>query len=82
MGQHPSNHDVGRVMASCTLQTHVKGLSSIDLVVLVVILFLDVENFLVREENVFVPVLDVPLEETFRSCPSDFLESRSKKVPH
>jgi len=80
MGQPPPNQDVGRVMASCTLQTHVKGLLSIDLVVLVVIMFLDVEKFLVREEDVFVPVLDVPLEETFCSCPSDFLESRSKEA--
>jgi hypothetical protein len=78
MGHPPPKYDVGRVMASCTLQTHVKGLLSIDLV-LVVILFLDVENCLVREEDVFVPVLDVPLEETFCSCPSDFLESRSKE---
>jgi len=79
MGHPPPKYDVGRVMASYTLQTHVKGLLSIDLV-LVVILFLHVENCLVREEDVFVPVLDVPLEETFCSCPSDFLESRSKEV--
>jgi hypothetical protein len=79
MGHPTPNHDVGRAMASCTLRTHLKGLLSIDLV-LVVVLLLDVENFLVREEVVFVPVLGVPLEETFCSCPSDFLQSRSKEV--
>jgi hypothetical protein len=66
-------------MASCTLRTH-KGLLSINLVVLVVILLLDGENILVREEDVFVPVLGVPLEETFCSFPSDFLQSRSKEL--
>jgi hypothetical protein len=48
--------------------------------VLVVILFLDGENFLTHEEDVFIPVLGVPLEEMFCSCPSDFLHSRSKEV--
>jgi hypothetical protein len=66
-------------MASCTLRTHLKGLLSINLLVLVILL-LDGENFLVREENVFVHVLGVPLEETLCSCPSDFLQSRSKEV--
>jgi len=56
-------------MASCTLRMHLKRLLSINLVVLVVILLLDGENFLVHEEDVFVPVLGVPLEETFCSCP-------------
>ena len=59
---------------------HLKGRLSINLVVLVVILLLDGEKFLFREEDVFVPVLGVPLEETFRSCPSDFLQNRSKEV--
>ena len=68
-------------MASCTLRTHLKVLLSINLVILVVILLLDGEDFLVPEEDVFVPVLSVPLEETFCSCPSDFLESRSKECP-
>ena len=49
---------------------------SINLVVLVVILLLDGENFIVREENVFVPVLGVPLQETICSCLSDLLQSR------
>ena len=50
-----------------------------NLVVLVVLLLLDGENILVRED-VFVPVLGVPLEETFYSCTSDFLQGRSKEV--
>jgi len=80
MGHPPPNDDVGRVMASCTLRTHLKGLSSINFVVLVVILLLDGENFLVREDDVFVPTLGVPLKETLCCCPSDFLQSRSKEV--
>jgi hypothetical protein len=67
-------------MASCTLRTHLKGCLSINFVVLVVTLLLDVENFLVLEEDVFMPVLGVPLEETLCSCPSDFLQSRSNEV--
>ena len=78
MGHPPPNHDVGRVMASCTLRTHLKGRLSINLVVLVVILLLDSKNFLVHEEEVFRPVLGVPLEEMFCCFPSDFLQSRSK----
>ena len=48
---------------------------SINLVVLVVILLLDCDNFFVRVEVVLVPVLSVPLEETLFSCPSDVLQS-------
>jgi len=48
-------------MACCTLSTHLKGLLSINLVILVVILFLEGEHFLVREEDVFVSVLGLPL---------------------
>jgi hypothetical protein len=59
---------------------HLQGCLSINLVVLVVILLLDGEKFLVHEEDVFVPVLSVPLEETLCSCPSDILQSRSKEV--
>jgi len=44
----PPNHDEGRVMASCTLRMHLKGRLSINLVVLVVILLLDGENFLMK----------------------------------
>jgi hypothetical protein len=47
---------------------HLKGRLSINIVVLIVILLLDGEKFLVREEDVFVPVLSVPLEETLYSC--------------
>jgi len=78
MGHPPPNHDVGR--ASYTLRRHLKGHWSINLVVLVVILLLDGENFHDHEENVFMPVLGIPLEKTFCSCPSDFLQSRSKEV--
>jgi hypothetical protein len=67
-------------MASCTLRTHLKGILSLNLLVLVVMLLLDGEHFLVREEDVFMSVLGMPLEETFCSRPSDFLHSRSKEV--
>jgi hypothetical protein len=59
---------------------HLKGLLSINIVVLVVKLLLDGEKFLVREEDVFVPVLSVTLEETLCSCPSDLFQSRLKEV--
>jgi hypothetical protein len=75
MGHPPPNHDVGRVMASCTLRTHPKGRLSINLVVLVVILLLDGGNVLICEEDVFMSVLGMPLEETLCSCPLDFLQS-------
>jgi hypothetical protein len=68
-------------MAPCTLRTHLKGLLSLNLVVLLAILLLDGENFLVREEDVFVPVLGVPLEETFCSCPSDFFQTGVRRCP-
>jgi hypothetical protein len=59
---------------------HLEGCLIISLVVLVVILLLDGEKFLVREEDVFVPVVSMPLEETLCSCPPDPLQSRSKEV--
>jgi hypothetical protein len=59
---------------------NLEGRLSINLVVLVVTLLLDGEKFLVRKEDVFVPVVSVPLEETFCSCPSDLLRSRSREV--
>jgi len=59
---------------------HLKGRLSINLVVLVLILLLNDEKFLVHEEEVFVPVLSMPLEETLCSCPSCLLQSRSKEV--
>jgi hypothetical protein len=57
---------------------HLKERLSIN-IVLFVVLLLDGETFLVRED-VFMPVLSVPLEETLRSCPSDLLQSRGKEV--
>ena len=60
---------------------HLKILLSINHVILVVILLFDGEDFLVPEEDDFVLVLGVPLEETFCSCLSDFLQSRSKECP-
>jgi hypothetical protein len=59
---------------------HLKGRLSIDLVVMVVILLLDSENFLVCEEDVFMPILGVPLEETFCSCLYDVLQSWSQEM--
>jgi len=54
-------------MAFCTLRTHLKGHLSINLV-LVIILLLDGENFIVHEEDVFMPILGMLLEETLYSC--------------
>jgi hypothetical protein len=79
MGHLPPNYDVGRVIGSL-LRMHLKGHLSINLVVLVVILLLDGEKFLFREEDVFVPVLSVPLEERLCSCLSDLFQNRSKEV--
>jgi hypothetical protein len=59
---------------------HLKGHLSINLVVLVVLLLPDGEKFLILEEDVFMALLSVPLEETLCSCPSDLLQSRSKEV--
>jgi hypothetical protein len=73
MGYLPPNHDVGRVMASLHPRNvffHLTGRLSINLVVLEVVLLLDGEDFLGREEDVFVPVLGMPLQETLCSCPS------------
>jgi len=58
---------------------HLKGRLSINLVVLVVVLLLDGEDFLVCED-VFIPGLGVPLEEMLCSCPSDLLQNRSKEM--
>jgi hypothetical protein len=54
------------------LLLHLRGCLSINLVVLVVVLLLDGEDFLACEEDVFVPVLGVPLEETLCSCQISF----------
>jgi len=83
MGHPPPNHDVGRVMASLhprNVFLHLMGRLSINLIVLVVVLLLDGEDFLIHEEDVFIPVLGMSLEETLCSCPSDLLHSRSKEV--
>jgi hypothetical protein len=53
---------------------HLKGRLSKNLVV--VFILLDGEDFLVCEEDVLVPVLGLPLEETFCSCPSDRLSKQ------
>ena len=82
MGHLPPNHDMGRVVASLHPQNvflHFMGCLSIN-PVLVVVLLLGGEEFLIREEDVFVPVLSVPLEEMLCSCPSDHLQSRRKDV--
>jgi len=80
MGQLPTNHDVGRVVASLHPQKAPQGTLRINHVFLVVILLFDVEIFLVREEDIFLPVLSVPLVETLCSCPSDLLHSKSKAL--
>jgi hypothetical protein len=46
---------------------HLKGCLSINLAVRVVILLLNGEDFLVLEEDAFVPILGIPLEETLCS---------------
>ena len=58
----PPNHDVGRVMVSLHPQNvflHLTGRLSINLVLAVVLL--NFGDFLVLEEDVFVPILSVPL---------------------
>jgi hypothetical protein len=69
MCQLPTNHDVGRMMASLPSQNAPQGTFNINLVVLVVILLLNGTKF-----------LGVPLEGMLCSCPSDLLQSRSKEV--
>jgi hypothetical protein len=67
----------------CTLGTFTFAswdISALTLVILAAVLLLDGEDFLVREGNVFVPVLAVPLEKPLCSCLSDLLQNRSKKV--
>ena len=76
MGHPLPNHDTGRVMGSLHPQSiflHLTGHLSINPVLLAVVLLLDGEDFLICEEDVFMPVLGVPLEETLCSCPSDLL---------
>jgi len=83
MGYLPPNHDVGRVMASLypwNFFLHLTGSLSINFVVLVVVPVLNGEDFLIHEEDVFVPILSMPLEEMLCSCPLDCLQSRSNYV--
>jgi len=56
------------------------GCLNINLVNLVAVLLLNGEDFLTCEEDVFMPVLSMPLEETLCSCLSDLLQSGSKEV--
>ena len=79
MGHLPPNHDIGRLLASLHPWKVFLSLTerlSINLVVLMVVLLLDGQDFLVQEEDVFMPILGVQLEETLCSC----LRSRSKDV--
>ena len=56
------------------------GYLSLNLVVLAGVLLLNGEDFLILEEDVFVPVHALPLGETFCSCLLDLLQRRSKGV--
>ena len=56
------------------------GCLSINLVILADVLLFDGEDFLICEEDVFVSILGVPLEEKLCSCLSDLLHSGSKEV--
>ena len=79
MGHLPPNHDVGRMLASLQPQNillHLTECLNINLIVLVAVLLLDGEDFLVLEEDVFVPVLGMPVGEMLCSCPSDLLQIR------
>ena len=83
MGHPPPNHDVGRVMASLHPQhilLHLTGHLSINLVVLVVVMPPSGEEYLICEEEIFIPILGMPLEETLCSCLSDLLQSWCKEV--
>jgi hypothetical protein len=82
-GTPQQNHDVGRVMVSlhpsnCLL--HLTGCLTINLVILAVVLHFSGEDSLVHEDNGFVPVLGMPLEEMICSCLLDLLQNRSKEV--
>jgi hypothetical protein len=60
---------------------HFTGRLSINILVLVVVLLLDGEDFLMCEEDVFMPVLSVLLEKMHCSCLLDLLQSGSMEVP-
>jgi hypothetical protein len=59
---------------------HLKGRLSVNLV-LVVVFLLNGEDFLVCEEDVFMPVFGVPLKEMLCSCSSYLLKTASAQVP-
>jgi hypothetical protein len=83
IGHPPPNHEVGRVVASLhpwNLLLCLMGCLSMSLIVLVILLILNGEDFLVHEEDVFVPILSVPLEEPLCSCMSDLIQNMSKEV--
>jgi len=80
MGHLPPNHDIGRVMASLDPQNTPQGTLEHKFCCAGCYTAPQWRKFLVLEENVFVPVLPVSLEETLCSCPSDFLQIRSKEV--
>ena len=77
-GTPPPYHDTGRVMAFLHPRNAPQEHLSINLLVLVVVLLLYGEDFLACEEDVFVPGLGVPLEETLCSRQSNPLQNRSK----
>ena len=58
---------------------HLTGCLSINLVLPVVLLF-EGEDFLICEEDFFMPVVGVPLEELLYSCLSNLLQSVGKEV--
>jgi hypothetical protein len=71
MGHLPPNHDIGRLMASLhprKVFLHLTERLSVNLVVLMVVLLLGGEDFLVHEEDVFMPILGMQLEETLAQC--------------
>jgi len=79
-GHLPPNHDVGRVMASLHPQNAPQGTFEHKSSCTGCYTALQWRKFLVLGENVFVLVLSMSLEETLCSCPSDFLQIRSKEV--
>jgi hypothetical protein len=64
MGHFPLNQEVGRVVASLHIQTAPAGTFKHKSCCSDFILLFDGEKFLIREEDIFVPVLSVPLKET------------------
>jgi len=82
MGHLPSSHDVGRVMASLHTQNAHQGTFEQKSFYSACYTAPRWWKSLVREEDIFVSDLSVPLKETFCSCPSYLLQNRSKEVSH